>query len=60
MILLFKIYTQKAEEFPPVPDFEEGKRILKFPGGALETINRRRHFLGGVRRNRRAMRLMAC
>ncbi|HEY1684614.1 MAG TPA: DNA polymerase III subunit beta [Tepidisphaeraceae bacterium] len=34
---LFKIYTQKAEEFPPVPDFE-GEAHFQIPGGALKQL----------------------
>ncbi len=33
----FKIYTQKATDFPPVPDFE-GDADLQIPGGVLKQL----------------------
>ncbi|HWE03001.1 MAG TPA: DNA polymerase III subunit beta [Tepidisphaeraceae bacterium] len=33
----FKIFTQKASEFPPVPDFE-GEPDIEIPGGALKQL----------------------
>jgi DNA polymerase-3 subunit beta len=34
---LFKIYTQNASEFPPVPDFE-GEPDFQIPGGQLKAL----------------------
>lgn len=34
---VFKIYTQKASEFPPVPDFE-GEADFELPGGLLKRL----------------------
>ena len=33
----FKIFTQKASDFPPIPDFE-GTADLELPGGALKQL----------------------
>ena len=53
----FKIFTQKATDFPPIPDFE-GDADVQLPGGALRQTHQPNPFCRG--QGKHSIRLQWC